>query len=438
MMRKPTVQQQRRREQRRQQRQQQPSYYSTSSVRLRIRTKQLVALVVLVVLSSSFVIASSSKSKDLYSTLSIPKNASSKEITKAYRKLALKYHPDKVKPEEREEAEKKFKEIGYAHDVLSDEEKRKRYDLYGDCDVNNVNVGNMNMNSGTFNGAFNGFSGFGGMGGNSRTTFYSNGMGMGMGTGGGVQIDLNEILQEFMMGSNSSRSRSRKPQSGLGSDAFSFGSSGGGFGGYGGFDHPMGSSMGMGMGRQRQQQRPRYYNHSSKPKVQQFYCSLTELSNVNGCTKKIKVQINNNNDDDVVDANDINGVGKKLLEKEYIINVQPGWKDGTKINFKASQDGMFPPMTFILRERKHKYLVRDGDNLVFHCTVTGRQATKGAKIKVPLPNGEVLEIETTPNEITKGYVKEIIGKGMPRKKKAENNYSDRGDLVIEFRIKEES
>lgn len=67
--------------------------------------------------------------KDYYKTLGVSKNASQEEIKKAYRKLAVKYHPDKNQGDET--AENKFKEIGEAYDVLGDPEKRKKYDTLG-------------------------------------------------------------------------------------------------------------------------------------------------------------------------------------------------------------------------------------------------------------------------------------------------------------------
>src|SRR3990172_5448677 len=68
--------------------------------------------------------------KDYYEILGLKKSASVNEIKKAYRKLARKYHPD-VNPGDKK-AEERFKEISVAYDVLSDPEKRKKYDLYGD------------------------------------------------------------------------------------------------------------------------------------------------------------------------------------------------------------------------------------------------------------------------------------------------------------------
>ena len=86
--------------------------------------------------------------KDLYDIIGVSKQASQDEIKKAYRKLALKYHPDK-NPDD-QEAEKKFKEAAEAYAVLSDEQKRSRYDQFGHAGID----------SSQFSGGFSGSQGF--------------------------------------------------------------------------------------------------------------------------------------------------------------------------------------------------------------------------------------------------------------------------------------
>jgi DnaJ-class molecular chaperone len=104
--------------------------------------------------------------RDYYEVLGVSKNASDDEIKKAYRKLAIKYHPDKNPGNK--EAEEKFKEINEAHDVLSDKQKRARYDQFGHAGVNGgagnpfgnagnpFSGGNFNFNGQTFNFDFGG------------------------------------------------------------------------------------------------------------------------------------------------------------------------------------------------------------------------------------------------------------------------------------------
>ena len=95
--------------------------------------------------------------RDYYEVLGVEKGATGEDIKKAYRKLALKYHPDR-NPDNKE-AEEKFKEAAEAYEVLSDDEKRSRYDQFGHAGVDPNAAG-----QGPFGGGFGGFGDFGDLG----------------------------------------------------------------------------------------------------------------------------------------------------------------------------------------------------------------------------------------------------------------------------------
>ena len=99
--------------------------------------------------------------RDYYQVLGVDKNASAEEIKKAYRKNAMKYHPDRNPGDK--QAEEKFKEIGEAYEVLSDSDKRARYDQFGFAGVDPNYGGGAGGGSG-FGGGFGGFGGFGDFG----------------------------------------------------------------------------------------------------------------------------------------------------------------------------------------------------------------------------------------------------------------------------------
>lgn len=119
---------------------------------------------------------------DYYKILGVSKNSSADEIKKAYRKLALKYHPDR-NPDNKE-AEEKFKKISEAYAVLSDQEKKRQYDTYGSADFQQrfsqediFRGSNLNDILREFGFNFGSFGGMGGGMGGGRTTFRSSGGG---------------------------------------------------------------------------------------------------------------------------------------------------------------------------------------------------------------------------------------------------------------------
>ncbi|MBS7828484.1 molecular chaperone DnaJ [Wohlfahrtiimonas chitiniclastica] len=145
--------------------------------------------------------------RDYYEVLGVAKTASQDEIKKAYRRMASKYHPDKNIGKE-EEAEKQFKDVQAAYEVLSNEEKRRMYDQYGHDAVNGQG------GAGGFGG---GFGGFGGQGGNADfSDIFGDMFGDIFGSGGGgrrssgprayrgedVAYQLDISLEEAVFGTN--------------------------------------------------------------------------------------------------------------------------------------------------------------------------------------------------------------------------------------------
>ncbi len=120
--------------------------------------------------------------RDYYEVLGLQKGASTDDIKKAYRKLAMKYHPDR-NPDNKE-AEEKFKEAAEAYEVLSDDDKRSRYDQFGFAGVD------PNYGAGQGGSGFGGFGGFGDFG------------------------DLGDIFGSFFGGGGSRRSNANAPRRG--------------------------------------------------------------------------------------------------------------------------------------------------------------------------------------------------------------------------------
>ena len=131
--------------------------------------------------------------RDYYEVLGVKKDASAEEIKKAYRKTAMKYHPDRNPGDK--EAEEKFKELGEAYEVLSDEDKRSRYDQFGFAGVD-PNYGGGAGGYGDF-GGFGGFGGFGDIfseffGGGSATQRTRNGPRRGEDVGVRLEVTFEE------------------------------------------------------------------------------------------------------------------------------------------------------------------------------------------------------------------------------------------------------
>jgi molecular chaperone DnaJ len=136
--------------------------------------------------------------RDYYEILGVKKNATLDEIKKAYRELALRYHPDRVPPEQKKEAEEKFKEISEAYAVLSDSQKRATYDEYGHSGVDQRYTYEDIMRGGQW-------GGFEDIGlGDLLKHFQS------MFTGGSSSFDTDDIFDNFFFASEGGRRSPRR------------------------------------------------------------------------------------------------------------------------------------------------------------------------------------------------------------------------------------
>lgn len=157
---------------------------------------------------------------------------------------------------------------------------------------------------------------------------------------------------------------------------------------------------------------------SSAPKQQTYTrnvaCTLEELAK--GSTKRLRVT---------------HPTETRVFEEIYVIALKPGWKEGTRIKFPP-RHGYFPAMVFVVQEKPHAFLKRHGNDLLYECPLTQRQAERGAKIKVPLPTGETIEVKAE-GPMADGHVMTVQNKGMPIR-----GGPKRGNLKIRFKVKESS
>lgn len=335
--------------------------------------------------------------RDFYKILGVDRNATNDDLKKAYRKLALKWHPDK-NPDNQDEAQKKFQEISEAYDVLTDKQKREIYDQFGE---EGLRQGGEAEPEGPEH--------FGG--GMPRGFHYTS-------------VDPRKIFEQFFGTSNPMEA---EDIFGFGGPSF-FGSAGrGGRRGMNSFFTTFDGVDGMdgmdGMGGMRGGRGGMGGPGKPEPIQRTFQCSLEEL--YTGVTKRMKVTKN------VVDAQS----GRSIpVEKILEINVKPGWKSGTKITFEREGDerpGEIPAdIVFVLEEKPHPRFKRDGNDLVYKGVITLQQALTGFMLTIKTLDNRDLNVQID-EVITPNYVKRVRGEGMPHQK----DPSRKGDLRIEFDIK---
>ncbi|GAA5933625.1 hypothetical protein JCM10213_008550 [Rhodosporidiobolus nylandii] len=382
---------------------------------------------------------------DYYALLGVDRNADEAKIKSAYKKAALKHHPDRNAGSE--EAAKKFKEVSEAYEVLSDKDKRAIYDQYGEDGLKaGFGAGGPGGAQGAgMGGGFNPFAGGGFPGGGGSTfSFSTGGMPGGGGGGGGfMPSDPNDIFASLFgnlggmgggmggMGGGMPRSAGGRARGGAGRAAggnpfASMGGMGGGGGGFpGGFGMDIDSDEDYAAGGAGQKRPP------PPPEiVKPLPISLEDL--YKGCTKKLRVT-----------KKRLNGTEESnTLE----IAVKAGWKAGTKVRFAGAgheTPGGSQDMVFVIEEKPHPLFKREGDDLVYTFKVPLVDALSGppgggspqktvthldgrtVSFNVPYPRGGGAPIKP-------GQVVKIPGEGMPITRK--NAPKPKGDLLVQLEV----
>jgi len=317
--------------------------------------------------------------KDYYKTLGISKSATPDEIRKAYRKLALKYHPDKNKSAS---AAERFKEIAEAYEVLSDKKKRDVYDSYGEEGLKG-NIGG-------------GHSGGGGPGG--QYFFHGD-----PGATFAQFFGTNNPFSDFYMDEDMDADHDGFP--GVGGMLFGRGNA---------FrSHSFNIHGGLNRGKEKVQDPPIEHD---------LYLSLDEI--MRGCPKKMKISRRVLQPDGTLQKED----------KVLTINVKPGWKAGTKITFQKEGDqgqSKIPAdVVFVIRDKPHPLFKREGSDIRYTAKISLKSALCGTVIDVPTLTGPKYTLNLKQEVIKPTTVKRVPGQGLPLPKEP----SRRGDLLVAFDI----
>ncbi|KAH3688816.1 hypothetical protein WICPIJ_000200 [Wickerhamomyces pijperi] len=311
----------------------------------------------------------------LYNRLGVSPDANENEIKKAYRKMALKYHPDKPTGDT-----EKFKEISEAFDILSDQDKRAIYDQYG---LEAARKGGPQFDP---NAGFGG-GGSGGAGGHP----------FGGGFGGFSAADASNIFEQFARGGGMGDDSGFHFQSG----GSPFGSAFGGFGGMGG---------GMGGG----------HYQEPEPEPVQINLPVTLEDLAKGVTKKMKLNRK--------------GPDGSKEEKIIEIGIKAGWKEGTKITFK-NQGDYIPSLRarqtiqFVIQEKPNQFFKRDGNNLIYTLPLSFKESLLGFSKVIDNVDGRRIPLSRS-SPIQPNSEDKYPGLGFPISKSP----GQKGDLIIRYKI----
>jgi molecular chaperone DnaJ len=338
--------------------------------------------------------------RDYYEVLGVSKNATAEEIKKAYRQKAIQFHPDKNPGDK--EAEEKFKEAAEAYEILSNPEKRQRYDQFGHAGMNGGSAGfdghDMSMDDifSMFGDIFGGggFGGFGGFGGGSRSRGPRQHRGSDLRVK--VSLTLNEVLNGVEKKIKVKKYVPCKHCNGTGAQ--------------GGSSYSTCSTC-------------RGTGHVTR--IQNTL--LGQMQTTTTCpTCNGEGQIITNK------CTFCQGEGVVRDEEVISIKIPAGVGEGMQLNVSGKgnagrRGGINGDLFVVIQEEEHKELIRDGNNLIYDLYITFPEITLGTTKEIPTVDSKVkvkIEAGTQPEKILR-----LRGKGLP-----DVNSYGKGDLLVRIHV----
>ena len=329
--------------------------------------------------------------------LGVAKNADAAEIKKAYRKLALKYHPDRNPGDK--EVEEKFKEAAEAYDVLSNEEKRRRYDQFGHAGVGGgaggFGGGGMSMDDifAHFGDIFGSFGGFGGFGGGGRSARRVN-------RGSNLRVKVKLNLEEIAAGVEK-KIKVKK---------------------YVACQHCNGTGAKDG----------KSYSTCSTCKGTG---QVTRVQNtILGAMQTTSTCPTCGGEGRIINDKcpHCGGEGVLLSEEVITLNIPAGVADGMQLSLSgkgnaARRGGVNGDLIVLIEEEEHPDLIRDGNDLLYNVFVSFPEAVLGETVEIPTIEGKAkvkIEPGTQPGKILR-----LRGKGLP-----DINGYGKGDLLVKVSV----
>ncbi len=341
--------------------------------------------------------------RDYYEVLGVAKGASADEIKKAYRKLAVKYHPDKNPGDKA--AEEKFKEAAEAYSILSDSEKKARYDQYGHAGVAGAGpdfsqgFGNLNdilndLFGGAFGGGFGGFSGFSGGfgGGQPQQRVYK---------GRDIRVRVKLTLEEIAKGVEKDISIERSV--------------------------PCHECGGKGAKNSSDIKTCSACNGTGQVQrvVNSFLGRTVTYSTCQQCGGEGKIITN--------PCRSCGGSGLVRERATIKVKIPAGVEAGMQMNVTgeghaAKNNGINGDLLVVIEEQEHLNLKRDGNDLFYTKVISLPDALLGAEVEVPCLDGPYkIKVEAGTQS---GTVVKLRGKGLP----SVNGYNGTGDLYVKLAV----